>query len=226
MNAFYRSVFVMAAKDIRMEFRRKSLLLSLLVFAILLCVIMDISLDGKRQLDEGIVSGMLWTTLFFVSAVGLVRSDRFEMEHKGWYGLLLAPIDCGAIFYAKFVSNLLFAWLVDTMVVIVFFFLFDEPLPHSPILFIITMVLGSVGLISIGTFLAALGMSNPMADLLVPVMLFPLSVPLLIAVTQLTSMAMNGAGFENSTIWFVLIGGYDLIFLALPFLLFEFIVEV
>jgi heme exporter protein B len=226
MNAFFRSVFVIAAKDIRMEFRRKSLLLSLLVFAILLCVIMDISLDGKRQLDEGIESGVLWTTLFFVSAVGLVRTDRFEMEHKGWYGLLLAPIDRSAIFYAKFVSNLLFAWLIDTMAVIVYFLLFDEPLPHSPMLFILTVALGSMGLIAIGTLLGTLGMSNPLADLLVPVMLFPLSVPLLIAVTQLTSMAMYGAGFENSQIWFVLIGGFDLIFLVLPFLLFEFIAEV
>jgi heme exporter protein B len=226
MNAFFRSVFAIAAKDILMEFRRKSLLFSLLVFALLLFFIADLAMGGLRKMEAGIGAGVLWTILFFVTTIGLIRADRMETEHKGWQGMILTPQDRSVLYYGKFTGNLFFALLVHLAAVCFYFFLFDMDLPRSIPLFSITLFIGSAGMTALGTFLSILAMSNPMAEVLVPLLLFPLSVPLLLAVSKLTHAAMGGADPGTVDVWLFLSGAFDLIFLFLPFLLFDFIVEV
>lgn len=213
-------------KDIIMEYRTKQMTSAMLVFSGLVIVIFSFAFELHIGVLEKVLPGMIWVALIFSSILGFNRSFMMEKSNDCLQGLLLLPADRTAIFFSKFISNFLFVLITQIVIVPGFFILFDYRYSGSVALLIFVILLGSVGFVAIGTFLAALTSNSRMSDMLLPIILFPVSVPLIIAGVECTSLLFAGAGFSEISQWLNLIIVFNVIYLVLPYMLFDYIMEV
>jgi heme exporter protein B len=224
--SFLREAFLIAKKDLRIQFRDKSLLLSMGLFALLIQVILNISFDAEQEAMKRIAPGILWLPILLSALLGFSKYGSIERENEAMTGLLISPMDRGALFLGKWLGNVFVVLCVALVSVPAFFLFMKLPYPQSPVLLAATVVLGSWGFTSMGVFLSALASSSSITELLVPIMLFPLSIPLLIAIVRLTEMALFPSLETGQFLWLSLLVGYNLIFTLIPMLLFDLILEV
>ncbi|MDQ0188397.1 heme exporter protein CcmB [Alicyclobacillus cycloheptanicus] len=215
----------MVWKDIRIEFRARQFVISTLAFGVLLLVVMGIALNAASRLPTDWSAGLLWMMLFFATSISMNRHDLKERELGGWLGMLLAPVDRSVIFYAKWVSTCLFVLVSQVTLVLAYFVILNQPMPQLPGVLAWVLVGGAVGLTGIGSFLATLAAQSSMRDMLVPMLLFPLTIPLLIALIRLTVFAFEPLG-AHPQIWVEVLIGYIAAFALLPWLLYEPLMEV
>lgn len=223
---FIRETLLILERDLRIEFRRKSLLLSMAIFAVLIQVVLHISFNTQKEAMQTLAPGLLWLPVLLSAMLGFSRYGAAERENGALTALLISPIDRGALFLGKLAGNLLLVLCVAVVSVPSFFLFLKQPFPHSPGLLVITLVLGLWGFTAIGVFLSTLAYSSSITELLVPVMLFPLSVPLLIGIVRLTEMALYPTLASGQVLWLSVLVGYNLIFTIVPMLLFDLLLEV
>lgn len=220
------SVFrILVWKDIQMEFRGKQFLLSSLSFGILLLFVMGIALDAETKLPVDWSAGLLWLNIFFSTAVSMNRHDVRDREMGALYGTLLGPFDRSLLYYAKWLSASMFVCLTSAVVCGAFFAILNQPFPEHPWLFVCVFLGGTVGLTGVGTFLANLTAGSTLRDILLPILLFPLSIPLFLALIRLTEYTMQTT-YTFPSIWVEVLIGYILGFGILPWLLYETMLEV
>jgi heme exporter protein B len=213
-------------KDLQAEYRTKELLSSMLLFAFLTVVIMSFAFNPTKDVVKQVFPGMIWVVFAFAGVLGLNRSFLTEKSNDCIAGLTLAANDNSAILVGKLVSNLIFMLVVELVSLPIFFVLFNFRSKGSLGLLIAVVVLGTVGFVAIGTFLAALTVQTKNSEVLLPIILFPLLVPLLIAAVQATGAILSGQGFNEWSLWLKLILGFDFMYLVVPTLLFEYLLEV
>jgi heme exporter protein B len=223
---FLREAFLIAKKDLRIQFRDKSLLLSMGLFALLIQVILNISFDAEQEAMKRIAPGILWLPILLSALLGFSKYGSIEQENSALTGLLVSPIDRGALFLGKWLGNFFVVLCVGLVSVPAFFLFMKLPYPESPGLLVITVVLGTWGFTAMGVFLSTLASSSSITELLVPIMLFPLSIPLLIAIVSLTEIALFPSIETGQLLWLSLLVGYNLIFTIIPMLLFDLLLEV
>lgn len=223
---FIKDTVLIFKKDLQIEFRQKSLILSMLIFSILIEVIIIISFDAKREAMQIIAPGLLWLPILLSAMIGFNKYGAAERENGALTGILLSPIDRGALFLGKLAGNLLLVLIVAVVSIAAFFLFLKQPPPELPGLLMATIVLGSWGFVAMGVFLSFLARASSMTELLMPIMLFPLSVPLLIAVVRLTEMSLFPSIEIGISLWLTLLISYDLIFTVIPLLLFDVLLEV
>jgi len=219
---FLRQVLYIVAKDFRAELRTKELFNSMFLFALLALVIFNFSFAGKMPVR--ILAGAMWVSFLFASVLGLNRSFVKEHEKGSIEGLLVIPCDRSVIYFGKLLGNLLFIFLVEIVslpLISVFFSrneILQKPLQLSGIL-----VLGSLAISSVGTILSAITVNTRTRELLLPILLFPLVLPVLIGAVEVTAYIFQPKGTISQ--WIRLIAIYDIIFLLVPYLLFDYVVE-
>ncbi len=213
-------------KDIVMEFKTKQMTSTMLVFSGLVIVIFSFAFTLSLEVLEQVFPGMIWVAIIFSSILGLNRSFLLEKSNDCVQGLLLLPADRTVIYLGKLIANLLFVIVTQIVIVPGFFLLFDYRFQGSLGMLILVLLVGIVGFIAIGTFLAALASNSRMSDMLLPIILFPVSVPLIIAGVECTSFIFQGQGFEAFSQWFYLMLVFDVIFLTIPYMLFDYVMEV
>lgn len=223
---FIKHAFFILRRDLKIEYRQKSLLLSMIVFAILINVIFQIAFDTNSTAMQSIGPGILWLPILLAALLGFTKYGSYERENRGDIGILVSPIDPGSLFLGKLLGNFLIVLLVCLASVPSFFLFIKHPFPQSIGLLLLTIFLGSWGFTAIGVFLATLTQASRISELLLPIMIFPLSVPLLIAVIQLTSFSLYPSALTGMELWIYLLVGYNLIFTIVPILLFELLLEV
>lgn len=219
----WTAIWAIVRKDVTLEYRRRWLLASAVLFGFLFVVVLGIAYNGK-PLPTDAAAGALWMVLLFSCVTILLRTSSFEEERKAWYALLMAPVDRSAIFYGKLVANILFLFLVELAVTPSFWLILGVPAPNSWVPLLAGLVAGALGLAAVGTFLLFLTSSSEGREILFPVSMIPLTIPLLLAVTRLTAGAWGGGG--DLFVWYAIAGGYLVLFGLLPWLLFELLVEV
>jgi heme exporter protein B len=224
--AFLRDALWVAKKDLRIQFRERSLLLSMGLFALLVQVILSISFDAQQDAMKRIAPGILWLPILLSALLGFSRYGAVERDNGALNGLLLSPMDRGSLFLGKWLGNVFVVLCVALISVPAFFLFMKLPYPQSLILLTVTVILGSWGFTAMGVFLTTLAESSSISELLVPIMLFPLSVPLLIAIVRLTEIALFPSLGAGQFLWISLLLGYNLIFTLIPMLLFDLILEV
>jgi heme exporter protein B len=138
-------------------------------------------------------------------------------------GMLLAPVDRGALFLGKAIANFLFILIMEAVTLPLLVILFNVPITWFPLIGYI--ILGTIGFAVVGTLLAAIAASTRMREVMLPVLLFPILAPLLVAVVKITQGAVQELPFSDYQGWFNLIVAYDVIFLVLAYLTFEFVIE-
>jgi heme exporter protein B len=210
-------------KDVIAEWRSRELLSAMLVFALLVMLIFNFSLELNPRERQEVTAGVLWVTFAFAGTLGLNRSMAVEKDRGSLDGLLLAPVDRSAIYFGKALSNLLFMFLVEAISLPVYSILYNTNLFIPGLLLVIA--LGSVGYVAVGTLLATMTVQTRSRELLLPVLLFPIVVPVLIAAVRASSGFLNG--LEMDFIWpsLNLLIAFDVIFIALAYMLYDFVIQ-
>lgn len=220
---YLRAVGAVVWKDLAAEFRSKELLSAMVVFALLMILIFNFALELDRATRENVTAGVLWVTTIFTGTLGLNRSLAAEKDRGSLDGLLLAPVDRSALYFGKALGNLLFILLVEVVLLPVFAVLFNMPMLRP--LLLVVVLLGTIGYAAVGTLLASLAMYSRSRDVMLPILLFPVAVPLLVAAVRASSGILSGVEWVEIGPWFNILIGYDVIFVAAAFMLFEYVVE-
>lgn len=226
MGFFLRSSLAIVKKDLRIQFRQKSLLLSMIVFALLIQVLLHFSFQANQAALHHVAAGLLWLPIFFSALLGIGRLMAIEEAEWNWEGMWTAPVDPGAIFFGKMLGSLLLVFLVEWVSVPLFFILFNPPVPQSLPLLISCLLMGTWGYVSLACFFSVMAQASRLGDLLLPILLFPVSVPLVLAVVRLTQIALFPTMPGQEWVWLAVLGAYDILFTLLPILLFEYLLEV
>lgn len=223
---FLKQIKAVAMKDLRLELRTKDMLGSMIVFALLVIVIFAFVFDPVSTEIEEIFPGIIWVIFIFSGILCLNRSFMIEKRNNSIFGLLLCPVDKSVIYFGKLIANLVLMLIIEGISLFFLIILFDYTLVASLGQLIIVILLGTFGFVAIGTFLAALTSNLAGSEVLLPVILLPMIVPLVIGAVELTSGVLAGAKITEIDSWLNLIIAYDLIFTVVPFMLFDFLMEV
>ena len=220
---YLQTVWAIFRKDVRVEWRGRQGVPVMLVFSLLVVFLFNFALQLSPQLQSGLASGLLWVTLAFAATLGLNRSAALERENDALNGLMLAPVDRSAIFFGKALSNLAFTLLVAFILMPIISLFFSQNL-LKPALFLV-VILGTGAYTSLGTILSALSIQSRTRDVLLPVLLYPLALPILIAASEASRGILSGQTLGELQNWIFLLLGCGILFTAAGLLLFETILE-
>jgi len=223
LSSFLRAVAAVAWKDLAAELRSRELLSAMLVFSLLVILIFNFALELDIATRRSVTSGVLWTTFAFAGTLGLNRSLAVEKDRGCLDGLLLAPVDRSAIYFGKVISNLAFMLIVEAIVLPVYSLLYNTNLFHPGLLAVI--LLGSIGYTAVGTLLSSMAVQTRTRDVMLPILLFPVAVPVLISAVKASSGYLTGAAWEEILPWLNLLIAYDVIFTAIAFMVFDYVVD-
>lgn len=220
---FIRSLSAIVWKDLATELRSRELLSAMLVFALLVILIFNFALELDAQARATVTAGVLWVTFAFAGTLGLNRSMAMEKDRGCLDGLLLAPVDRSAIYFGKAIGNLIFMLIVEAIVLPVYSVLYSVNLLMPGLLLVI--FLGSIGYVAVGTLLSSMAVQTRTRDVLLPILLFPLVIPVLIAAVKGSTGFLQGVDAIDIRPWLNLLIVYDVIFIAVAFMVFDYIVE-
>ena len=222
---YFKKVWAIVWKDIRAEIRTKEIFSSMFIFSLLVLVIFNFSIDLLEVNPLDIAQGVLWIAFTFSGILGLNRSFLFEKENDCLQGLMLTPIDRSAIYLGKMLGNLIFMLIMEAITVPIFVVLFNIGIYDKIISLAIVIILGTLGFVTVGTLFSAMSVNIKAREVMLPILLFPIVVPLIIASVKSTGAILTGKPFDDIISWLKLIAVFDVVFLVVSFLSFEYIIE-
>lgn len=212
-------------KDLLLEIRRRESLLAMFFFGVLVLFIFQFAFDIPKEKASEMAPGLLWVAFVFTGTLGLTQLFQAEREGHCLEALLLSPVDRGAFFLAKVAFNLLLMLLVEIVVFPLFWMLFNlEAWGLLPALFFVAF-LGTLGFCAMGTLFSAVTIKARARELLLPLVIFPLVIPVILATIRAMEVLLRTGGFEEALPWLRLLIGFDVIFLTAGFLIFEWVIE-
>ena len=220
---YLRVVGQILRKDIQVEWRGRQGVPVMLVFALLVVFLFNFALQLAPDLQTSLAAGLLWVSLAFASTLGLNRSVSLERENRALDGLLLAPVDRSAIFFGKWISNFLFTLIVALILLPVFSLFYQQNMLHLELVGVILLGLGAYT--SLGTLLAALSIQTRTRDVLLPILLYPLALPILIAAVEATRGVLDGDPAGALESWYYFLSAGNILFIAAGLMFFETILE-
>ncbi len=221
--SFLRKTWALVAKDLAVERRTRESLSVMFIFSVMVVVIFNFAFELRVENVGQVAPGALWVAFAFAGVLGLNRSLAREREDGCLEGLMLAPVDRNAIFVAKAAANFIFMAGAEAIVLPLFTVLFGVNVLRPDL--VIVLFLGTLGLAAVGTLLAAMAVHTRARDVLLPILLLPVSVPLLIAAAKATGGLLDGVGLAGVAGWLQLLGAFDAIFIAVSYMLFEHVLE-
>jgi heme exporter protein B len=224
-GSFLRAMGAVVWKDLSAELRSRELISAMLVFALLVILIFNfaLDLDPATRREPTITAGVLWVIFVFAGTLGLNRSMAVEKDRGCMDGLLLAPVDRSAIYFGKVLGNLVFMLMVEIIVLPIYSLLYNVNLFDPGLLLVI--LLGSIGYVAVGTLLAAMAVQARTRDILLPILLFPVVLPVILAAVKASTGFLDGSEMEMIRPWLNLLIAYDIIFSAVAFMVFDYVVE-
>jgi heme exporter protein B len=213
------------AKDLRAELRTLQSLPAMALFSVTTFVIFRFGLD-RTSLSGSLAAGVLWATLLFAAVLGINRLFVAEREEGGFDAIRLAPIDRTVLFTAKVAALIVYLAALELVAVPIFaFFFLDGTGGLGPL--VAVLLLTDLGLAATGTLISSMAVNSSARDLLVPLILLPLAVPLMIAATGATEplLALGGPSYHRFGTWLMVLGLYDLIFGLVGYAVFDFLLE-
>lgn len=223
LKGYLRSIAAVLWKDLAAEIRSREMISAMLVFALLVILIFNFALELDIRTRGTIASGVLWVTFAFAGTLGLNRSMAMEKDRGCLDGLLLAPVDRSAIYFGKMLGNLAFMLLVEAIVLPIFSILYGINLFQPGLIAVI--LLGSIGYVAVGTLLASMTVQARTRDILLPILLFPVVLPVLIPAVKASNGFLLGLEMAEIMPWINLLIVYDVVFLAVSLMVFDYVVE-
>jgi heme exporter protein B len=223
--ALLRETYLVLWKDLLLELRRRESLLTMFFFGTLLLFVFHFSFDPAPEKVTEMAPALLWLAFLFTGTLGLAQLFQPERENHCLDALLLSPLDRGALFLAKSIFNLILMVIVEIVVIPLFWILFNL---HSwnllPPLLLVTL-LGTVGFCALGTITSAITLRARARELLLPLVLFPLMVPIILATIRCMENVLRTGEFGDATPWLRLLIGFDVIFVTVGVLIFDRVIE-
>lgn len=220
MGEFLRVAFAVATKDLRVEHRSKTALVSAIAFAALVLVIFNFARDAAAVSREALAPSVLWITFSFSGVIALNRSFALERENAALDGLLLAPVSRSALFLGKYLANLAFVFTVEAVALPLFVLFFGVDLRGAVGGIVLTAGLATTGFVAVGTVFAAMTVRTRFAELMLPLLVLPFLLPPVIGAVQVTARLLAGRPLSEIAGWLRILGFYDLVFVTLCLLLF------
>jgi heme exporter protein B len=214
-----------AWKDLVVERRSKETLNALVFFSLLLLFIFQFALGPDRERLAAVLPGVLWLGFILSGLLGLGRTFLVERDNDCWEGLLLAPGDKSAIYLGKLAGNLAVMFFVEAHVLVLFVLFFNVDLGRALPGLLVVIVLGTLGLAAVGTLFAAMTAQARARELLLPVLLIPVQVPVLLAAVKTTEALLLGEPLGAVSHWIKLLIAADVIYLTAGILTFDFVLE-
>lgn len=214
-----------AWKDLTAEWRTKANFNAVVFLAVLILLLFGFALGPDAEALRAAAAGVLWLTVLFGGVLAFNRSYQLELENGAIEALLLYPGDRKAIFLGKVVANLAFVLLVEALVVPLAAILYDLPLLRPLPGLAGVLLLGTFGFVVLGTFYAAMASRVRAREVLLPLLLFPMLIPVLVAAVEATAALLVGDPMGESGAWVRLLAVFDLIFFVASVLAFEYVIE-
>jgi heme exporter protein B len=225
VTRFVRQVRALIWKEFLVETRARESVLAGVVFALLVLVIFNLAFDLRVENAAAVAPGVLWVTVTFASVLSLGRAFARERDRRTLDGLLLAPMDRSALYLAKMVANLVSMLVVEIVAVPASLALFNLRVDFA--LLISALLLGTLGFAGVGTLFAAMAAHTRAREVLLPLLLFPVQVPVILATVKSTGAAIRVPGLEPPEVghWLGLLVAFDALFVALSIILFDYAIE-
>ncbi len=204
--------------------RSRERLLGMLTFAVLVAVVFSFSLDPTFN-TLPIAGAMIWVTVLFSGMLGLGRSFAAEQEQDAMVGILLAPVDRGAVYFGKFIANLALLLTTTLAIYLIYSLFFQLPLVASAGGLVVVTLLACIGFMALGTLFSAVAVNTRMGDTLLPIVLIPLLIPVVIFGTAATQRLLAGRPFDEVVGSIRMLAAFDLIFLVVCTMIFGAVVE-
>lgn len=222
---FFKQVLLLFWKDALLELRRRESLLTMFFFGTLLLFVFQFAFDLTTESVSALVPGLLWLAFLFTGTLGLAQLFQAEREQHNFDALLLAPLDTGALFLAKAGFNLALMAAVELVVIPLFWILFNLPSWNLlPQIFLVTL-LGTIGFCALGTLMSAVTLRARARELLLPLVLFPLMIPVILATIRCLDEVLRAGQLVEEIAWLRLLLGFDVIFLTAGVMIFDWVVE-
>ncbi|MCH8328160.1 MAG: heme exporter protein CcmB [Candidatus Marinimicrobia bacterium] len=212
-------------KELQLEWRTRESLAVMAVFSLSVILLFAFAFNAGSTSIKLFAPGLLWMTYFFSAVLGLLRSFGREREMDAYDLLISSPIDRGDIFLGKALAFALLLALTQLVSLPLFSLFLDIPLAAASPMIVPIFLLADVAIAAVGTVVAGIGLRSPHGDTLLPVLLFPLLTPMLIATTRATSAALAGRPAGEYGIWLMLLFTYSVVFLLLGTFIFDYISE-
>ena len=207
-----RDAWLIARKDLSIEFRTRSAFLSAVVFALLGLVIFYYAWDPTAVSSMDLAPGVLWVLFTFSGLLGLHRSFGVEQSDRAIDGLLASPVSRESIFLGKAIANLIFLAAVQLLAIPALVLFYNLPLGHAAFPLLGIALLAAIGLVTVGTLFSAMTVNTRLAELLLPMLSLPFFVPIVVAAAQATAKLMNGRPAGEAMPWLKLLTAFDLVF--------------
>lgn len=224
MKNYLKHVGAIVWKDILSEFKTKEMLCSMFLLAILILTIFIFSIDLSKVKTIDVAPGILWVAFIFAGTIGLNRSFLNEKENDCLLGMMVTPIDRSAIYFGKMIGNFIFMAIMEILIFPVFIIFFNLSFQNLTGI-ILVFFLGTLGFVGLGTLLSAMSATFKTREIMLPILLYPLTVPVIIASVKTTGMILRGKSLESGMAWLKLLIAFDIIFIVTSFMVFEFVIE-
>ncbi len=223
LRSYLNKVLAILAKDVASELRTREVLSSMFVFAVLVIVVFNFAFELKVENVEAVAPGVLWVAIAFAGMLGLNRSFITEKDRGCMEGLLLCPVDRSTIYLGKMLGNLLFMTATEAIVLPLFAAFFNLSALSPRLLLIV--VLGTVGFAAVGTLFSAVAVHTRTREVMLPVLLLPVAIPVLVAAVKATEVAIAQAPPPTEGPWLGVLVAFDVIFTTVAFLTFEYVFQ-
>ncbi len=217
-------LWALVLKDVAVELRRKETVLSMVMFGLLIMVIFSFAFDSTQVQTELVAPGSLWVALTFAGMIGLNRALAIDLDNDALQGLLVAPVSRGTLYAAKVGSNFLFMLLADVVVLVLFVVFNDRNVDSSVLWLGLVALIGTLGFAIVGTILSMLAASTRMREVMLPVLQIPITLPLIISAVGATIAIMDDDA-EAFGVFVNMMVAFDIIFFAISYMVFDYVVE-
>jgi heme exporter protein B len=206
-------------KDLRLEWRSKDAINSMLFFSLLVVVIFSFAFNPTAEESRIIAGGLIWTAFLFAAVVALNQTWARELRNQVLDAYRVSPAPPNALFLSKAIGNFVFVTVLEALMTPLFIVFYNLRALGPAYLLLVVSVLGTWALVVNGTFFAAISLRTRSREIMLPLLLFPISVPALMAMVEATRIILMGDG--SPKFWIVLLGVYDVVFTTVCLTLFE-----
>ncbi len=221
--SFWRKVLAVTWKDALTELRTREVVFTVLVFALLVIVIFNFAFGTTEEAVALVGPGILWVTFAFSGVLSLNRAFVTEKESGCLEGLLAAPITREAVYVGKMLGSLLFLLVIEAVSLPIFAFLLNLSVLSGPL--IVTTLLATVGFVAVGTLFSGLSVNTRAREMVLPILFLPVVAPVIISAVKASGVALSGGSWGDIGGWLQLIGAFDVVFVVVSYLVFNFVVE-
>ena len=225
MNKYINQVAAIVWKDFITELKTRELFSSMFIFALLVIIIFIFSIDLSIVKASEVGPGVLWVAFLFAGTIGLNRSFMLEKENDCLQGLLLAPVDRTVLYFGKLLSKFIFLLTMEFFILPLFMIFFNVDILSNILPLIYVIFVGTLGFCAIGTLLSSLSANLKTRDIMLPILLYPLIIPIVIGSVKMTEQGLTGEPLSDMMNWVSLTLCFDVIYIAVSIMTIDFVLE-